>query len=117
MLQCDKSDPRVQQVHSASVRPSLQLRVQLHLYPGSGSDVNPSLTTAPSPSCQLAQSENLMSDTVGLTIGLDQPGVYTFIPKPVLPRPKRKLFGGGASSVPMRVTVTVESTDLQCRLA
>ena len=54
---------------------------------------------------QLAKSKFLMGDSVSLDVELPEPGCFTLVPKPVL--------HGRGRAEPLRVTVTVECTDLR----
>jgi hypothetical protein len=101
-MQVDERDPRV--VADAAAGPHVpnkdRLAIQLHLCEGQAGHGR--LRNS------LAESRYLMSDSVAITVQVDAPGTFTLVPKPVLPR-------GGAPQ-PLRVAVTVECTDLRCRL-
>ena len=101
-MQCDEHDRRViESLDEASpIAQDDRLACMLHLCAGRAGSV-PDLRYGG----QLAKSKFLMGDSVSLDVELPEPGCFTLVPKPVL--------HGRGRAEPLRVTVTVECTDLR----
>ena len=101
-MQCDEHDRRViESLDEASpIAQDDRLACMLHLCAGRAGSV-PDLRYGG----QLATSKFLIGDSVSLDVELPEPGCFTLVPKPVL--------HGRGQAEPLRVTVTVECTDLR----